>query len=447
MANAVLISGARILDPSRGIDEVRDLLLSEGLILTESKERPEGSSVIHAQGLIACPGFIDLHCHLREPGYEHKETIHSGTQAAARGGFTTLCCMPNTLPPIDSAAVVEWIQKKAAAEGTVRVHPVGCISKGRQGKELAEMEELAAAGIVAFSDDGSPVQDPQLMRLALAYGRDLGLPITEHCQDLHLSGAGVAHEGLVSMRLGLQGIPSAAEEAMAARDISLAKLTGGRLHLAHVSTTGTVELVRRAKASGVRVTAEVCPHHLTITDRWIMGREGTGPADGTKYHYDTNTKVYPPLREQRDVKACVQGLADGTIDCVATDHAPHDFASKMVTYEEAEFGISVLETALGSLLGLVHKGLLDMTTMVDRLTSGPARVLGQDFQRFATLEPGTPADIVIFDPDLEWVVDPDEFASKGKNTPLGGTTLRGKVVATIVGGEIVFMDPPLRAQL
>ena len=436
----LLIQAARIIDPSRGIDAVGDLLIGDGVIVAAGSipadDLPQVCATIDARGLVVCPGFIDIHCHLREPGYEHKETIATGTRAAARGGFTTLCAMPNTQPAIDNASVVEWVQRKAANEGVVRVLLVGCISKGRHGRELAEMEELAEAGVVAFTDDGSPVQDATLMRLALSYGRDLDRPITEHCQDLHLSGHGVMNEGGTATRLGLAGIPAAAEEVMAARDIALARLTGGRLHLAHVSTAGTVEMVRRAKDEGLRVTAEVCPHHLVLTDHWVMG--GDSPSIPSINHYDTHTKVYPPLRETHDAEALLEGLVDGTIDCIATDHAPHDFAAKMCTYDDAEFGISVLETALGSLMNLVHTGAVGLPLLVDRLTLGPARVLGQGLERYATLSSGSPADITLIDPNLEWVVNTDEFASKGKNTPFQGTTLRGKVVATMVGGNVVY---------
>ena len=438
----LLIQAARIIDPSRGIDAVCDLLLRDGSIAAvghiPADDLPQSCEVMDARGLVVCPGFIDIHCHLREPGYEHKETIATGTRAAARGGFTTLCAMPNTQPAIDNASVVEWVQRKAASEGVVRVLPVGCISKGRHGRELAEMEELAEAGVVAFTDDGSPVQDATLMRLALSYSRDLDRPITEHCQDLHLSGHGVMNEGWTATRLGLAGIPAAAEEVMAARDIALARLTGGRLHLAHVSTADTVELVRRAKDEGLRVTAEVCPHHLLLTDHWVMG--GDSPSIPSINHYDTHTKVYPPLREAHDAEALLEGLVDGTIDCIATDHAPHDFSAKMCTYDDAEFGISVLETALGSLMNLVHTGAVDLPLLVDRLTLGPARVLGQGLERYATLSPGSPADITLIDPEREWVVDTAEFASKGKNTPFQGTTLRGKVVATMVGGELRYRE-------
>ena len=438
----IAIKGARVLDPARGMDEVTDILVRDGRIAAVENMpaglAPEGCRVIEAEGLVASPGFIDLHCHLREPGFEYKETIATGSRAAARGGFTSVCCMPNTDPPIDNAAVVDLIWRRAREEAAVRVYPIGCITKGRQGRTLADMEELAAAGVVAFSDDGDPVADPNLMRLALAYSADLGLPVTNHCQEHSLSAQGVMAEGAVATRLGLRGIPAAAEDVMMARDISLAELTGGRLHLAHLSTGGAVPLLRQAKERGVRVTAEACPHHLTLTDHWVLSGGDEEVESAGARAYDTNAKVYPPLRGREDVDALIDGLAAGVIDCIATDHAPHDLVSKQVTFQEAAFGISVLETALGSSLRLVHSGRMTLNDLVERMTVGPARVLGPPFQPLATLEPGTPADIVLFDPNLEWVVEPPYFASKGKNTPLQGAVLKGSVAATIVEGKIVY---------
>ena len=452
LTGAILIQGARIIDPSRGLDVVGDLLIQEGRIVSVGERVaveavPEHCQIVPAASLVACPGFIDLHCHLREPGFEYKETIATGTLAAARGGFTSLCCMPNTEPPIDNAAVVDYIQRRASSEGVVRVFPIGCVTKGRKGKELAEMEELASAGVVAFSDDGDPVYDPNLMRLALAYSLDLGLPVSDHCQEPSLSRGGVMAEGWVATRLGLPGIPAAAEEAMIARDISLAQFTGGRLHLAHLSTAGSVALVRQAKEQGVSVTAEVCPHHLTITDQWALGSKGQDVDAAGSFSYDTATKVYPPLRLPHDVQALVDGLAEGVIDCVATDHAPHDLASKQTTYQDASFGISVLETALGSLMPLVHQDRLGLSTLIERLTVGPSRVLGPNFSQLATLDPGTSADVVLFDPAREWQVDTREFASKGRNTPLEGTTLIGRVVMTLVAGKIVHQEPAVVGQV
>jgi dihydroorotase len=348
--------------------------------------------------------------------------------------------MPNTDPPIDISAMVDFILQRARDEGIVRVFPIGCVTKGRKGKELSEMEELAVAGVVAFSDDGDPVEDPNLMRLALTYSSDLGLPVTNHCQDKSLSRDGVMAEGRVATRLGLPGIPSAVEEAMMARDIALAELTGGRIHLAHLSTAGSVPLVKQARERGIPVTAEVCPHHLTITDEWVLGGQAAGTGMGGSFAYDTLTKVYPPLRGQQDVDALVQGLAEGTIDCIATDHAPHELISKLVTYQDAPSGISVLETALGSALQLVHGGHMTLNALVERMTVGPARVLGNSFDHLSTLAPGSTADIAIFDPGAEWVVDPKDFQSMGKNTPLEGSTLKGQVIATMVQGRFVYED-------
>ncbi len=447
---AVLIRRARIIDPIRQVDRVGDLLIGGGEILLTGRapqERiPEDCQIIDAQGLVASPGFIDLHCHLREPGFEHKETIATGAQAAARGGFTTLCCMPNTDPPVDSESVVEFINRRALSDSAVRILPVGCVTKGRSGLELADMEELANSGVVAFSDDGDPVYDANLMRLALTYSYDLGKPISQHCQDRSLSNDGVMAEGAVATLLGLAGIPAAAEEAMLARDIALAEMTGGRLHLAHLSTAGSVLLLRQAKERGLPVTAEVCPHHLTLTEQWVMGTKGAPSDSVSEMAYETSTKVYPPLRSQFDVDVLVDALREGLIDAIATDHAPHDSMSKQVTYEDASFGISVLETALGSALSLVHQRKLSMSDMVSRLTQGPARVLGNDFSDLATIEPGTSADIVLFDPDLDWTVDTTTFASKGKNTPLEGTPLKGRVMATFASGCLVYQAPELNFQ-
>ncbi|MQG79140.1 MAG: dihydroorotase [SAR202 cluster bacterium] len=443
----MLIRHARIVDPSRQLDRVGDLLIGSGEITAAGRLGPDripnGCRVIDGTGLVASPGFIDLHCHLREPGFEYKETIAAGSKAAAKGGFTTLCAMPNTDPPIDNAAVVDFIHQKARQDSLVRILAIGCVTKGRKGHELAEMEELASSGVVAFSDDGDPVYDANLMRLALIYSLDLGLPISNHCQERSLSCNGVMAEGPVATHLGLDGIPAAAEETMIARDIALAEATGGRLHVAHLSTAGSVPLVREAKARGLSVTAEVCPHHLTTTDQWVLGRKGESTTAAGGLAYDTSTKVYPPLRGQRDVDALIQGLADGVIDCVATDHAPHDLTSKQVTYQEAAFGISVLETALGSLLQLVHSKKLSMGAMVDRLTTGPARVLGETYSDLASLEAGTAADIVLFDPEQEWTVDTAEFESKGRNTPLEGTMLKGRVVATFASGNIIYQSAGL----
>ncbi|MYC29453.1 MAG: dihydroorotase [Chloroflexi bacterium] len=441
----VLIKGARIVDPGRGIDAVGDVLTQEGRIASAGpvlapSDVPDGTHSIPANGLVAAPGFIDLHCHLREPGYEYKETIATGTAAAARGGFTTLCCMPNTDPAIDNEAVVELVRRRSDADAVVRVFPIGAVTKGRKGKELAEMEELASAGVVAYSDDGDPVYDPNIMRLSLTYTLDLGMPVINHCQENGLCCGGVMAEGWIATRLGLPGIPASAEEAMVSRDLSLAEMTGGWLHLAHLSTAGSVDLVRQARQRGVSVTCEVCPQHLYLTDEWALGYQGDLRCTAGPRNYDTSTKVYPPLRSRKDVEALIEGLAEGVIDCIATDHAPHEVASKQVTYQDASFGISVLETALGSLMSLVHDGRISLSTLVDRLTVGPSRVLGPSFEKYATLETGTPADLVLFDPNAEWTVDTRRFASKGRNTPLEGVELKGRVVTTMVDGRLVYQD-------
>ena len=437
----ILIKGGRIVDPAQDVDMVGDLLLSEGKVAGIEKSIPStnGARVLDAAGMVVSPGFIDLHCHLRDPGLEYKETIASGTRAAARGGFTTVCAMPNTEPTMHTRATVEYVLEKARTEGAVRVLPIGCVTKGSLGKELSEMAELAEAGCIGFSDDGHPVADSNIMRQALSYASGLGLPIINHCETPDLFRGGHMNEGWVSNRLGVQGAPNSAEETMVARDISLAELTGGHVHLAHISTIGTLDLVRRAKEAGISVTCEVTPHHLTLTDESVMGGQGGSPfAPLGEDAYDTYAKVNPPLRARRDMGAMVEGLADGTIDIIATDHAPHNRVEKLCTFEEAAMGISVLETALGSALSLVHAGHVGLPLIIEKLTSAPARLLGRS--DIGTLRPGSQADVTIFDMDAEWVVDTEQFVSKGKNSPLHGATLRGQVVATVVGGEVVFQD-------
>ena len=431
MMKSLLIQGGRIIDPSQGIDETGSLLITEGKIswLGKGEATPPQPDydVLYAQGLIVCPGFVDLHCHLRQPGFEEKETIATGTKAAARGGFTTICCMPNTNPPLDNQTAVEYVKSKAASEGVVRVLPIGCISKGRKGEELAEMGELASAGVIAFSDDGEPALNSHLMRQALDYSRAFDLPITDHCEDRALTEGGQMNEGIISTKLGLRGIPNAAEEIIVARDLALAQLTGGRLHIAHTTTEGSVDLIRRAKEKGIKVTAEVTPHHLTLTEEKVIG-------------YDTNAKVNPPLRTKRDIQALIQGLNDNTINIIATDHAPHTEADKLCEFDLAPFGISGFETALGSLMSLVHDGELILVTLIAKLTHEPARIIGNKYVRLGTLAIGASADVTLFDPALEWVVDTKAFASKGKNTPLAGERLKGKMMATVSQGKLVYKD-------
>ncbi|MBI2856841.1 MAG: dihydroorotase [Chloroflexi bacterium] len=448
-ARAVLIKGGRILDPSQPIDMRGDVLVVAGKVARAGSEvsAPEGCAVLDASEMIVCPGFIDLHCHLREPGFEEKETVASGTAAAARGGFTTICCMPNTEPPLDNAATIDYVTTKAQTEGLVRVLPIGCITRGRKGQQLAEMGEMARAGAVGFSDDGDPVLSSRIMRHALEYSLVFGLPVVDHCEDKSLSEGGVVNEGWTANRLGLRGVPSAAEENVVARDLALARYTGAHLHVAHVSTAGSVELIRRAKDKGIRVTAEAAPHHLTLTEERVMGPQWGAP-DGPPptlvslplSAYDTNTKVNPPLRTEEDRQALLAGLKDGAIDAIATDHAPHAWTDKACEFGQAAFGISGLETALAALMGLVRRGELDLGTLISKLTCEPARILGVRFSGLGTLLEGSVADLTVFDPEADWVVAESALASKGKNTPYMGATLRGKVMATLVGGKVVYLD-------
>jgi dihydroorotase len=452
-----VLRGARIVDPSQSIDGPGAVSIVDGLIVsagdetavlaeTRARLRPEAEPVFHdlSPRWVLAPGLVDLHTHLREPGYEAKETILTGATAAARGGFTTICCMPNTDPVIDSASVIELVRRQAS-EAPVHIYPIAAITRGQAGRELCDLYTLADAGAVAFSDDGHPVEHGKLMRSALEYALPLGLPLVEHCEDPELAGAGAMHEGPVSTLLGLPGWPSVAEEVMLARDLALVQLTGARYHAAHVSTAGSVALVRAAKSQGLPVTAEVTPHHLLLTDTWVAGTR-TGPLAGALSQlgmpvppgerYDTNTKVNPPLRSMQDCLALLEGLRDGTIDAVATDHAPHTLVDKACEYSEAAFGISGLETALASLLALVHSGALPLSSLISALTERPA----ESFRLPAgTLRPGAQADLVVFDPDEQWIVDPASFASLGHNTPLAGITLAGRVQQTWVAGRQVYV--------
>jgi dihydroorotase len=440
----LLIRGGHIIDPSQGIDQVGDLLIAEGkivqiggtVILSQDPERGEGEAKnLDATGLVVCPGFIDLHCHLREPGFEDKETIATGTKAAAIGGFTAVCCMANTNPPLDSPSAVARVKRKASKDSLVAVLPIGCITKGRKGEELTDMAELAEAGVVAFSDDGDPVASSLLMRRAMEYSRELGLPIIDHCEDKALSDNGIINEGQISAKLGLKGIPAAAEEVMVARDLILAKLTKARLHIAHVSTKGSVELIRRARKEGISVTAEVTPHHLTLTEERIA-------CESSNKSFDTNAKVNPPLRTKEDVEALIKGLKDGVIDAIATDHAPHTLADKNCGLELAAFGISGFETAFGCLMSLVHQGEISLTQLISKLTCEPAKVIGRNSE-LGTLKTGALANITILAPDREWKVHSRNFASKGKNTPYDGYKFKGKIMAAIANGKIAYVDDSL----
>ncbi|MCF6097782.1 dihydroorotase [Thermovorax subterraneus] len=422
----VLLKGARVLDPSRGLDGIMDVLIEgERIAMIGENLKDEDAKVIDLSGLLLVPGLVDMHVHLRDPGLEYKEDIESGAKSAAAGGFTAVACMPNTVPPVDNAAMVSYITSKAERAGLSRVLPIGCISKGREGRELAEIGEMASAGAVAFSDDGNCVSDASLMRRALMYAGDFGRVVIEHCEDPTLSAGGVMNEGFLSTLLGLPGIPRSAEEVMVARDVILAKETKVPVHIAHVSTRGSVEIIRRAKAEGIPVTCEVTPHHLVLTEDAVMG-------------YNTNAKVNPPLRTEEDIQALIEGLKDGTIDAIASDHAPHSMDEKDVEFDKAAFGISGLETSLGLILTfLVGPGKLSLKEMVEKMSTNPARILKIEG---GTLREGSLADITVIDLKKKWTVESAKFFSKGKNTPFEGWELKGKAVMTIVRGKIVYAE-------
>jgi dihydroorotase len=420
---SLLIRGGRVVDPAQGIDRIDDVLVRDGRIAVIGGGAAAADEVLDATGLVVSPGLIDMHVHLREPGREEDETIETGTRAAIAGGFTSVACIPNTEPPIDTQGAVEFIHQKAARADTCNVFVVGCVSRERAGKELAEIGQLVEAGAVAFSDDGAPVYDAELMRRAFEYCRMFDMPILAHEEVLELSRGGVMHEGLVSMILGLTGMPKAAEEVMIGRDIALAEATGGRLHVMHVSTAGGVDLIRAAKARGARVTAEACPHHFTLTDESLRG-------------FDSNFKMSPPLRTAADVDAIIAGLVDGTIDCIATDHAPHAREKKMLELDRAPFGILGLETAVGlSVTRLIVPGRIGWPRLVEAMSTLPARILGIDR---GTLRPGAVADITLIDPQISWKVDVNTFRSKSVNSPFHGWTLQGRAVATIVAGRVKY---------
>ena len=422
MKEIILIKNGRVIDPANKIDTVLDILIDNGKIIETGKKLSTQHSalvIIDASDKIVVPGLIDMHVHLREPGYEYKETIKTGTEAALAGGFTSIACMPNTKPVNDNQSVTDFILDKARKEGVVNVYPVGAITKGLKGEELSEIGELKSAGVVAITDDGKPVMNSELMRRAMEYASMFDLPVISHCEDLHLSEGGVMNEGFVSTELGLKGIPNAAEDVMTARDIALSELTGARLHIAHVSTRGAVNLIREAKSRGVKVTCETAPHYFTLTEKTVDD-------------YNTNAKMNPPLRSEDDLKAIIEGLKDGTIDVIATDHAPHEASEKDVEFDKAPFGIVGLETSLPLTLKLVEDGIISLTEAIAKLTVNPSRILNLNK---GTLSVDADADISIINPDKEWQIDITRFKSKGKNSPFHGLKVKGLVNTVIINGK------------
>lgn len=424
MTAPLLLRGGRVIDPSRGLDETADVLVQDGKIAAvgSSLGVPDGANVRDVHGLVVAPGLVDIHVHLREPGNEDEETVASGARAAAAGGFTAVCAMPNTDPVTDNQAAVGFIVRQSMRAGGARVHPIGAISVGQRGERLAEFGEMVGAGAVAVSDDGRPVATGHLMRTALEYARTFGIPVADHCEEPTLAAGGAMHEGLVATRLGLKGIPAAAEEIMVARDIVLAELSGGHVHLCHMSTRGSVELIRRGKERGINVTAEVTPHHLTLTD---LACEG----------YDTNAKMNPPLREAADIAALRAALQEGVIDCIASDHAPHAYDEKEAAFDDAPFGIIGLETAFAlAHTELVLGGVLTLPELLHRMSTAPSKVF---HLTGGGLQPGAVADICVLDLKASWRVDPAQFHSKSRNTPFAGRELVGRTALTIVDGHVV----------
>jgi dihydroorotase len=425
----LLIANGYVIDPSQSVNAGKNLLVENGRVVgfvDRGDPAPEQTEVLDATGLIVAPGFIDMHVHLREPGQEYKETIATGVAAAVAGGWTSVCAMPNTQPVNDNAAVTRFMIEQGQRANLANVFPLGSITKGSDGRELAEMGEMKSAGIVAVSDDGQPVPSAGMMRRAMEYARGFDLPVVDHCQDKSLSAGGVMHEGKWSLILGLKGMPAAAEEVDAVRDCELARLTGARLHLAHVSTQGAVEAVRRAKEMGIDVTCEAAPHHWTLTDQAV--------AD-----YDTNMKMSPPLRGRHHLEAIIEGLRDGTVDSIATDHAPHHADEKELEFDQAPFGVTGLETAVGLAFDLVHQGVISLERLIDLCATSPARIF--NLQDRGTLRKDAWADVTILDPQFQWTFDGAHAKSKSRNTPFGGRSFTGAAVATIVAGRIVYLHP------
>jgi dihydroorotase len=428
MSEFLVLRSGRVVDPSQNIDEIADVAIVDGRIdrigrIGEIGETGRAVEVLDCAGFVVAPGFIDVHCHLREPGREDVETIATGARAAAAGGFTAVCAMPNTDPVTDNQAAVGFVLQQGQRAAAARVYPIGAITLGQKGEALAEFGEMVAAGAVAVSDDGRPLASAQLMRTALEYARTFGIPVADHCEEPTLASGAAMNEGIASARLGLKGAPGEAEEIMLVRDILLARRTGGHAHLCHVSTAGSVELLRWGKERGIRVTAEVCPHHLSLTEDAVIG-------------YNTNAKMNPPLRTEADVAALRSALADGTIDVIATDHAPHHYDEKEREFADAPNGVVGLETALGVIVTwLVDPGILDLPLLVERMAVAPARVFNLPG---GTLRAGAVADVTVFDPKAQWTVDPTRFKSKGRNTPYAGRRLRGRIEYTLVAGQVVY---------
>jgi dihydroorotase len=438
MTSPLCLRGGRVLDPARGIDRAQDLWIDQGKIAGWGEDAPaalrsrKDVEVVDVRGAVVCPGLFDMHVHLREPGQEEKETIETGARAAVRGGFTAVACMPNTSPPLDDRPRVEYVLRRGKEVGLARVFPIAAVTRRQEGVELTEIQDLVEAGAVAVSDDGKPVRNAAVMRRALELTRPLGVPVIQHAEDPDLKGAGVMHEGWVSTKIGLTGIPDAAESVIVARDALLAELTGGHVHVAHVSAARSVEIIRRAKARGIRMTAETAPHYLVLTDEAVQG-------------YDPRAKMNPPLRSAKDRDALVEAVVDGTIDCLATDHAPHTDIEKDNDFDSAPFGIVGLETALGLyLMALVEPGHLTLPELIAKLTVAPYGILGRPG---GTLAPGAEADVTVFEPGSRWTVRASEFASKGKNTPFDGWELPGRIVLTLVGGRIAYRAEASEASL
>ena len=435
----ILIKQVKIIDPSQNFDFIGDILIDNNIFIETNpsiKNIDSNTKVIDGKNFIATPGFVDIHSHLREPGFENKETIETGSQAAIKGGFTTICSMPNTEPIQDDPDIIKNTLK-IKNSSNIDIHPIAAVSKKQEGKQIVDMKSLKNAGAVLFSDDGNPVQNDEIMPEALKNSKELDLRISNHCENLDISSNGVMHQGHLSWKLGLTGISTEEETTMLKRDLEFAKKTKGKLHVAHVSCAKSVQLIKKAKKDGIDVTAEVSPHHLVLDEEIILGNNRINQSLN-EFAYNTFAKVYPPIRSKEDRIALVEGLKTHIIDCIATDHAPHEIESKQTTFNEASRGIAVFETALGSLFKLVLSNEISLYRIIEALTISPARVIGKKFKSYGTLSNGTSADLVLINPSHEWIVNPDKFLSKGKNTPFNNMSLKGIIEKTIVKGNIVY---------